>query len=274
MGPMIERDVMAGGCQTHYAEVGSGETLLLLHSVQPGTSGTIDYRNNIEALSQQYRLIMPDLMGFGQTSLPDYQIGSLSDAFTAHITAFMDVLGIDKAHIAGNSRGGMIAVAIAAAQPERVGRIILLSNAGGGVSPEYVAQHSKTAAAFTPTPDNIRAFLQRRYYDMDRWVSPQVFEQYCANAVVQYARYDAIGGLKGDVPDLRPELARTIHPVLFIFGKNDKGWPPPHEAIDVFLNTPGAIYYCASDCGHHPQTEKPTTINLLIKAFLSGDLDA
>jgi pimeloyl-ACP methyl ester carboxylesterase len=268
-----EHDVLAGGCQTHYAEAGVGEPLLLLHSVQPGVNGVLEYRNNIDTLSQHFRVIVPDLMGFGKTSLPNYTITNVSEAYTAHILAFMDVLGLDKAHLAGNSRGGLVAVAVAAQHPERVGRIVLLANAGGGVTKEYFEKQMEAYASFRPTPDQIRTSLAASFYNPERVVPPDLFEQFCANGIVQYSRYDAVGGLPNDVPDLRPALAATKHPILYVFGANDQRWPPVHDGLDVFLNTPGAKYYITQDCGHHPQTEKPAEVNPIMTAFLLGDMD-
>lgn len=270
MGKYVSHVIAAGGCQTHYIEVGSGEPLLLLHSVQPGVSGVLEYRHNIDVLAEHFRVIVPDLMGFAQTSLPDHAIVNVSDEYTAHILAFMDVLGLDKVHVAGNSRGGLIAVALAAAHPERIGRIVLLANAGGGVTKEYFDKQMEAYKSFRPTPDQLRTFLQASFHDLDRVIAPDIFAQYCANGAVQYARYDAIGGLPNDVPDLRPALAQATHSILYVFGANDKRWPPVHDGLDVFLTTPGAKYYITADCGHHPQTEKAGEINVLMTAFLTG----
>lgn len=274
MANYAEHQVFAGGCQTRYVEAGSGDTLLLLHSVDPGCSGTLEYRKNIDALSRHFRVIVPDLMGFGKTSLPDHKIGNLSNEYTAHIVAFMDALGLEKVHLAGNSRGGLISVAIMAEFPERVGRIVLIANAGGGVTKEYFEKQSAANASFRPTPDQLRQVLSNSYYSLDRDMGPEVFEEYAANAIIQYGRYDAIGGLPADVPDLRPALAKATHPILYVFGTNDNLWPPVHDGLDVFLSTPGARYYMTSDCGHHPQTEKPAEMNWLMTAFLKGQLDS
>jgi pimeloyl-ACP methyl ester carboxylesterase len=274
MSAITEHTIDAGGCETRYVRDGSGETVLLLHSVDPGCSGTLEYRETIEALSEHFDVIVPDLMGFGKTSLPEQPIKNVSESYTAHIVALMDRLDLKKVHLVGNSRGGLISIAIAEAQPERVGRIVLLANAGGGVTKKYVEKQTKLYANFRPEPDHLKNFLSGSYYSIDRDMTPQVFEEYLANAVVQYARYDAIGGLPSDVPDLRPQLAAAKHPILYVFGANDERWPPVHDGLDVFLNTPGARYYMTSNCGHHPQTEAPAEINLLMTAFLSGKMGA
>ncbi len=82
-----------------------------------------------------------------------------------------------------------------------------------------------------------------------------------------------IGGLPVDVPDLRPQLARNVHPLLFVFGQEDHRWPPSHWALDVFLNTPNSRFYMLSGVAHHPQTEAPNDVNAIMLNFLSGALD-
>lgn len=264
--------VEAGGYRTCYLDEGKGEVVLLLHSVDPGCSGALEFRHNIAPLSSRFRVIVPDLIGFGDTDPPDRQIPGLSAAYTNHILALMDALDISRAHLVGNSRGGLISIAIADLRPERVGRIILLGNAGGGVSKEYMEKQAALYAGFSPSPESLRHFLSGSYFSLERDVPPDVFDAYLANAQRQYAAYDKIGGLPSDVPDFRPALAKIAVPVLYIFGKEDERWPPLPDALETFIATPGARFYVISSCGHHPQTEFPEDFNAIAPAFLSGTL--
>jgi pimeloyl-ACP methyl ester carboxylesterase len=273
MPSWVEHTILAGDCQTRYVEAGAGETVLLLHSVDPGCSGTLEYRENIDVLSKRFRVIVPDLMGFGGSSLPASGIKDQSESYTNHILAFMNALRLHRVHLVGNSRGGLISIAIADQQPEKVGRIILLANAGGAVTKEYLEKQMAAYGNFRPTKDGMRGFLSGSYFSLDRDMAPAVFEEYCRNAEVQYARYDAIGGLPASsVPDLRPQLAQAKHPILYVFGANDERWPPVHTALEIFLSTPGSRFYMVSRCGHHPQTEAPKEMNVLMSAFLSGEM--
>ena len=265
--------VDAGGINTRYIDVGAGDTVLLLHSADAGSSGTLEYRSNIDALSKHFRVVAPDLMGYGGTALPQAKIVKTSQAYVDHILAFTEALGIDRAHFAGNSRGGLISIAIAELRPALVDRIILLANAGGAVSKEYMDHQIAMYKDFRPTHKDVKFFLSGSYFDVERDVSAEILDEYVANAEVQYAGYDRIGGLPVDVPDLRPQLAKGTHRVLFVFGKQDGRWPPSHGALDVFLNTPNSRFYMLSECGHHPQTEAPGDVNALAISFLSGRLD-
>jgi pimeloyl-ACP methyl ester carboxylesterase len=271
MAVLEKRFIDVSGIRTCYVEAGNGPTVLLLHSADAGCSGALEYRLNIEPLCKQFRVIAPDLLGFGETDLPKPPIPDINDAYIAHILGFMDALRIERAHLVGNSRGGLISIPIAGAHPNRVGRIILLANAGGGVTQEYLAKMTAMYANFKPTRESVRFFLSGSYEDVDKHVPPDVLDLYLANAVRQYAGYDRFGPLPGTVPDVRSALATIKAPVFFMMGKNDQRWPPAHDGLDVYLKTPNSRYL-SLPCGHHPQTEFPEYFNMLAPAFLKGEL--
>ena len=271
-GSWERRYIEAGGYRTAYVEAGTGEPLLLLHSVDPGCSGTLEYRHNIAPLAQEFRVIAPDLVGFGETAPPRPPVASASAMYADHILALMDALGLQRAHIAGNSRGGLIGIAIAEQHPGRVGRLILLGNAGGGPSLEYMEKQAKLYANFRPEPDQLRFFLSGSFHSLERDVPPPVFAEYLANAKKQYAAYDKIGGVPTDVPDLRAALARLKLPILYMFGREDQRWPPLAQAVEIYETTPNARFYVLSQCGHHPQTEYAADFNLIAPRFLKGEL--
>jgi pimeloyl-ACP methyl ester carboxylesterase len=266
-----KRFIEIGGIRTCYVEAGSGPTVLLLHSADAGSSGALEYRLNIGPLSREFRVIAPDLLGFGNTELPKPGIPDINDAYIEHVLGFMDALHIERAHLVGNSRGGLISIPIAHTHPARVASIILLANAGGGVTQEYLKKMTALYAGFTPTRENVRFFLSGSYADVDRHVSPDVLDLYVENAVRQYAGYDRFGPLPGAVPDVRGPLEKIQTPVFFMMGKNDQRWPPAHDGLDVYLKTPNSRYL-SLNCGHHPQTELPEYFNMLAPAFLRGEL--
>ena len=267
-----ERFINAGGYKTAYVEAGAGEPVLLLHSADPGVTGAREYRLNFEALSKHFRVIAPDFIGFGNTDPLKKQPDSLSATYVDHTLAFMDAMGIRRAHLVGNSRGGLISIQIAIDHPDRAGRIILLGNAGGGVSKEYMERQAALYGNFKPNRESLRDFLAGSFYSVDRDVPADLFDAYLATAIRQYAAYDSIGGITTDVPDLRAQLAGLKSPIFFFFGKEDERWPPLPDALEVFTATPNSRFYVLSECGHHPQTEYPEDFNVLATEFLAGRL--
>ena len=114
----------------HYMEEGSGEPLLLIHTV--GQS-LYTWRKVFPRLSEYYRVIAVDLLGHGYSDRPitfDYTVEEHADS----LRLFLDSIGVESAHIMAFSMGAMYALEFARKNPERVGRMVLL--APGGLTPE------------------------------------------------------------------------------------------------------------------------------------------
>lgn len=125
--------VRADGLDLFVAEAGKGEPVVLLHGGGPGATGLSNYSRNIDALAERYRVIVPDLPGYGGSSKrtdSSDPFGFLADA----IRALLDKLQIDRAHLVGNSYGGAAALRLALFTPERVDRLVLMGPGGIGTT--------------------------------------------------------------------------------------------------------------------------------------------
>lgn len=117
----MSQQIRTARLSLHCLEMGTGEPLLLIHG-WPQTSHC--WHKVMPALAEKYRVIAPDLRGFGEsdkTGLP------LSRAqLAADIVALLDALGIDQTNIAGHDWGGMVAFKLALDFPERVNKLCLI----------------------------------------------------------------------------------------------------------------------------------------------------
>ncbi len=104
-----------------YLEVGSGEPLILLHATP---ASCLAYRDVAPLLADRYRCIAMSTMGYGQSDRPSRPYTSLSQ-FARAVTWLMDGLGIERAHLYGNSTGSNIAAVVAAEHSERIDRLVL-----------------------------------------------------------------------------------------------------------------------------------------------------
>ena len=96
------RTVRAGKVDLFVTEAGQGDLVVLLHGGGPGATGLSNYSRNIEALAQRYRVIVPDMPGYGGSTKRVDQ----SDPFgflAGSIRALLDALEIERAHLVGNS---------------------------------------------------------------------------------------------------------------------------------------------------------------------------
>jgi 2-hydroxy-6-oxonona-2,4-dienedioate hydrolase len=116
-------------------EAGTGaEALVLMH----GTGGHLEaFARNIAAFARHHRAVAFDFAGHGYTTLTEQDLEF--DAYVAHLLGLLNALGIERAHLNGESLGGGVAVKFAAEHPERIGKLVL--NTPGGLPATPQALH-------------------------------------------------------------------------------------------------------------------------------------
>jgi len=127
--PEIALSVDTLGYKTNYHDVGSGETIVLLHGSGPGVTAWANWNKTFPILGKDFRLLAPDLAGFGFTErVPGATYNMMN--WVHQVEAFFDALGIEKAHLVGNSFGGSLALAMAVEHPERIDKLVLMGSVG------------------------------------------------------------------------------------------------------------------------------------------------
>jgi len=123
---LTRKELTLGDHQIAYLEGGQGEPILLLH----GFGAEKDHWTQIaKFLTPHYRVIAPDLPGFGESSKrPEATYGA--DDQLERIQAFARAMGLEKFHLGGNSMGAYLAALYAARAPEEVQSLWLLAPAG------------------------------------------------------------------------------------------------------------------------------------------------
>ena len=153
---LSEKTVTVGPHAVHYLDGGAGGVggagdggevpLVLLHGIFAEKDHWVDFAR---PLTGRYRVIAPDLPGFGESSrLPDQTYDYAAQ--TEHLRALLDALGVRRVHLAGNSMGGTIAVLFAIAHPERVASVALIGAPHGIRSPKPSAMDGLIDAGKAP----------------------------------------------------------------------------------------------------------------------------
>lgn len=266
----IGRSLVAAGHKTNYHEAGQGEALFLLHGSGPGVSGWSNWAKSIPEFSDQWRVIVPDIAGFGFTELKDgvkYDI----KLWVAHLVGIMDALDIQKASFIGNSFGGAVAIGLAVFAPERVNRLVLLGTPAG----EFVQTPGLRGAwEYEPSLDNMRQLMELFPYDKSLITPSLVQSRYEASA-----RPGAQGALRKLIPQPNPEgdtlvkgfpaaaLAKITAPTLVVHGREDRVVPPACGAL-IANSVPNADLHLFGRCGHWVQSEQPRRFVALVRDFL------
>ncbi|MDN2495822.1 alpha/beta fold hydrolase [Nocardia nova] len=277
------RTVRVGDREIFFSEVGSGPAVVLLHGGGAGATGLSNYSRNIDALARRFRVIVPDMPGYGRSSKRVNQSDPFGDLAGA-IGGLLDELGIASAHLIGNSYGGAAALRLAMDRPEKVDRLILMGPGGVGTTRALPTAGLRELLSYYtgsgPSREKITTFI-REYLVYDGSAVPDELIE---------ARYRASldPEVIADPPLRRPSgplalrtlwrmdftrdsrLRKVAHPTLVVWGTGDKVNRPAGARMlaDVM---PNCDLYLAANVGHWVQWERADLFNTLATAFLEAD---
>jgi pimeloyl-ACP methyl ester carboxylesterase len=236
---------------------GEGPPVLLLHG-----AGGLFWDPLLEALASRFTVYAPEHPGAGQ-SVGLEELHDIWD-LVLHYNDVLDALSLRDVVVVGHSFGGMVAAELAANNPDRVSRLVLIAPIGlwrddapvgdiAGVSPEKLASlvladpGGPLAAALAPPVDDPDALFQAAM------------------------RMASILHFIWPIPD--KGLSRRIHriqaPALVVWGRQD-GLVPPVYADEFASRLKSAEVVLVDDAGHLPHLEQPAVVNERVLAFLSS----
>lgn len=268
--PELGRFVETGMLRTNYHDVGEGPPVLLLHGSGPGVSAFANWRLTFQHLSPHFRLLAPDLAGFGFTQVPD-GVEYTRRTWLDQVVAFLDAVGVERVSLIGNSFGGSMALALAISHPDRVDRIVLMGSAG---VPFELTAGLDAVWGYQPSPQAMRSLMrdtfayngslvtdelvQMRY---DASVRPGVQEAFSQMFPAPRQRWvDALAHPESTVRGIS-------HPTLLVHGRDDKVIPLEttmtlHRWID------DSQVHIFGRCGHWTQIEHAEAFCRLVADFL------
>ena len=265
------QSVVVDGETWHYLEGGAPEApvLLLLH----GFGGDKDnWTRFSRTLVRDYRVIAPDLPGFGDSARHadwDYSLPAQRD----RLDRFIDTLKLAPLHIGGNSMGGHLAVLYTHAHPENIRSLILLDNSGIDAPRESeMAQavsrgENPLVVSSAEDFDRLISFVSYKPPFLPWPVKDVLAEKTFKNAAFNRYIFKARRGERY-VP-LEPLLGDLRQPVLIIWGEHDRVLDV--SSIDVMRPLlPQAEIIVMPETGHIPMLERPTETAAHYLAFLAG----
>lgn len=242
----------------HYYRAGQGEPLLYLHHML----GLKGFEPVLEELSARYDVIAPYAPGWGpaKDDLPRIDPGPLD--ITLHNVDLLDALGVESAHVVGVSIGAWMAAELAAIQPARVRKLVLVNPIGlwleDAPGEDPFAQHP--------------GFPSRIQFS-----SPRLREElYIAGRDKMDAHVEELLNLRASakflwpIPDtgVKRRLGRIKAATLVVTSEHDKVVPPAHGPAWQ-AQIAGAKLARLEGAGHGAQLEQPAALTGLVHGFLS-----
>lgn len=271
--PEIGRSILAGGVAVNYHDYGHGDPVILIHGSGPGVTAWANWRLTIPDLSRRVRTIAPDMLGFGYSERPGSgQMVCDKSIWVAQLAALMDALDIDRAHIIGNSFGGAIALAMAIAHPDRVGKLVLMGAAGTAFP---ITDGLDRIWGYDPSFQAMREMMDLFAYDRtlvtdelaelryQASLRPGVQEAFAALFPAPRQRW--VDALASD-----PAAIKALpHETLIIHGRDDR-IIPLSSSLNLHQWIDRSQLHVFGRCGHWTQIEQAAGFTRLVGDFLAG----
>jgi 2-hydroxy-6-oxo-octa-2,4-dienoate hydrolase len=269
--PEVGTTVTANGIATNYLETGQGSPLVFVHGSGPGVTAYANWRLTLPELGEHFHCFAPDMVGFGFTERPSgvrYDV----QTWASQLLGFLDALGLERVSLVGNSFGSAIALQLAARQPERVDRLVLMGSVG---VPFPITEGLDAVWGYQPSPVNMRRVMD--YFAYSRELVTDELAEVRYQASVQPGFQESFGAMF-PAPRQRwvealatsdAEIAALPHQTLLIHGRDDQVIPLATSLRLLELIDRSELHVFGR-CGHWTQIERTAEFNRLLVDFLTA----
>lgn len=274
---LTSRTVAVGTRKVFVSEQGTGFPVIMLHGGGPGASGLSNYSRNIDAFARHFRVIVPDMIGYGGSTKGVDRADQFGDNAEAML-GLMGALRIKQAHLVGNSLGGAVSMRMALDQPSAVASMVLMGPGGIGTTrslPTRGLNHLLNYYGGSgPSLEKLRTFI-REYlvYDGSQVPDEVIRKRYESSIDPQVLVAPPLRRPNGLSAALRMDLTRDARlkkcqtPTLVVWGRDDKVNRPSGGArLQASLANCDLILF--SKTGHWAQWERSDEFNAATTAFL------
>lgn len=260
------------GVRTHYLEAGNGPPLILLHSGEYGSSAEISWRHNIPGLSKHFRILAPDLPGWGDSDKV-YSFSERTGFRVRHVAEFCRAMGVESAFFIGSSFSGGLLLN-AAGSANNILPIDKLITVGGGGDLAKDPTARDVLQTYDGSPEHMRRALQVLFYDEKWWSDELVAEK--QESALKPGAWEAISAARlrrpGETfvtqfPDSRPEDIKV--PTLIVAGADDQIKDPDWGEM-LQAQIPGSQLYTFQKSRHMSHIEHVDRFNQLAVSFFLG----
>lgn len=264
-GPSMQKHfIEIDGARMSYVDQGQGFPVLLGHSYLWSAAM---WQPQIDALSQHFRVIVPELWGHGDSDAPPCTTTDMS-ALTRQHLALLDALNIPQCHLVGLSVGGMWGAQLAIEHPERVDRLVLMDTYLGA-EPEATRQKYfallDAASAAGHFSDELLDIIVPIFFHAGGQTVPEIRDQFRADLKASTAEsirhsLDPMGRVIFGRPDLLPQLCAIAGERAIVLC-GDQDIPRPPEESNEMARIIGCLAAQIPFAGHISSLENPKVVN-------------
>jgi 4,5:9,10-diseco-3-hydroxy-5,9,17-trioxoandrosta-1(10),2-diene-4-oate hydrolase len=263
---------LPNGYRIHYHDLeGDGPVVVFLHGSGNGACGYSNFKGNYPAVSRAgYRVIVPDIIGFGYSDKPDNVEYPLS-FFVECVKQTLDQIGVTKYTLLGNSLGGAIALGFALAHPMNVERLILMAPGGVSDMPEYLAMPGMAAmfqlfnSGEPVTEARMKEFFRKAFV-----VNPEIVDDELVRerlALMKLQNPQVMKTMK--IPNLTERLGEIRVPTLALWGLNENMMPEV-GILRLAKGLPDCRMVLVPNSGHWVMMEHRELFNRTVLDFLKN----
>lgn len=238
------------------------ETIILLHGAG---AGAVTWYSTIANIAQYYRVIAPDIVGYGESDKPN----AIYDRpyFSNWLNGFLESLNLTKICLVGLSQGGAIAMQFTLDFPEKVNKLVLVNSAGLGAKPKFLPFLGM--AWMNIFPSNLANKFSSRYLVVKPSHKNKYHGLYSVEVVKSLGGKNAFLQGKGravaEIP--KDELKNIKQKTLIIYGENDKFFSPEYSELAAQI-IPNAKLKNIRNAGHMPLMDQVEIFNKSLIEFL------
>ena len=268
--PEIGSTIDVNGIKTNLHDIGTGQPVMLIHGSGPGVTAWANWRLVMPELSKNYRVIAPDMLGFGFTERPTNTQCNV-ERWVNHAIGILDALDIEQCDLVGNSFGGGIALALAIRHPKRVRRLILMGSVG---VPFTLTPGLDAVWGYSPSLTTMKGLLDIFAYDRslvtdelaelryEASIRPGFHEAFSSMFPAPRQRWiDALASEEADIRAIQ-------HQTLIMHGREDQ-IIPLQTSQKLFEWIPKSQLHVFGQCGHWTQIEHAARFSTLVSNFLA-----
>ncbi len=269
--PEIAKSIQTGKFKTNYHDHGEGEPIFLIHGSGPGVTAWANWRLVIPELAKEFRVVAPDMAGFGYTErLPDDDYNM--ENWVNHAISLMDELGIERTNLVGNSFGGALVLALAIKHPERVKKLLLMGSVGVHFD---ITPGLDAVWGYEPSINNMRSLLDIFAFNRNL-VSDELAElryqasirpgfQESFSAMFPAPRQQWVEAMMSS----EAEIKKITHETLIVHGREDEVIPisTSHKLFELIEHSQLHLF---GQCGHWTQIEHTERFNRLVRDFFQN----